>query len=76
MLAAAANAVAELSDARTTGAPLLPSVQDLRTVSAAVAEAVAHAAETEGLAQVALTDSVQQIYQAMWRPAYPRVNPV
>ncbi len=76
MLAAAANAVAEMSDAGTMGSPLLPSIQDLRTVSAAVAEAVAAAAEREGLAQVSLTNPVQQIYEAMWRPAYPRVNPV
>ena len=76
MLAAAANAVAEMSDAGASGAPLLPSVQDLRTVSAAVAEAVAAAAEREGLAQVTLDNPVQQIYEAMWRPAYPRVDPV
>jgi malate dehydrogenase (oxaloacetate-decarboxylating) len=76
MLAAAATAVAELSDAGAPGAPLLPSVQDLRRVSAAVAEAVAAAAEREGVAQVRLTDPVQQIYEAMWRPAYPRVDPV
>jgi malate dehydrogenase (oxaloacetate-decarboxylating) len=75
MLTAAADAVAELSDAGTPGAPLLPSVQDLRTVSAAVAEAVAQAAEKEDLAQIGLTDPVQQIYEAMWRPAYPRVDP-
>jgi malate dehydrogenase (oxaloacetate-decarboxylating) len=76
MLTAAANAVADMSDAGTPGSPLLPSVQDLRTVSAAVAEAVAAAAESEGLAQVPLTDPVQQIYEAMWRPAYPRVDPI
>ncbi|HEY9351409.1 MAG TPA: NAD-dependent malic enzyme [Acidothermales bacterium] len=76
MLAAAANAVAEMSDAGAPGAPLLPSVQDLRTVSAAVAEAVAATAEREGLAQVTLDNPVQQIYEAMWQPAYPRVDPV
>jgi malate dehydrogenase (oxaloacetate-decarboxylating) len=75
MLAAAASAVAELSDAAAPGAPLLPSVQDLRTVSAAVAAAVATAAEREGVAQVRLTDPVPPIYEAMWRPAYPRVDP-
>ena len=37
MIAAAAAAVASLSDATTPGAPLLPPMSDLRTVSAAVA---------------------------------------
>src|SRR5215211_4963315 len=52
MLAVAADAVAELSDASSQGAALLPPVEDLRKVSAAVAGAVALAAEKEGLAQV------------------------
>jgi malate dehydrogenase (oxaloacetate-decarboxylating) len=71
MLAAAAQAVAELSDATAPGASLLPSVEDLRTVSAAVGLAVALAAEKEGFAQVPLTDPVQQISDAMWQPRYP-----
>ena len=41
MIAAAADAVAKLSDATRPGAPLLPPVSDLRPVSAAVAIAVA-----------------------------------
>ena len=52
MIAAAADAVARLSDATRPGAPLLPPVSDLRPVSAAVAIAVAEAAVAEGLAQV------------------------
>ena len=52
MIAAAADAVAELSDATRPGAPLLPPMRDLRPVSAAVAIAVAQAADAEGLAQV------------------------
>jgi len=76
MLAAAADAVADLSDAGTPGAALLPSVEDLRKVSATVALAVALAAEKEGLAQVRLTNPVQQIHQAMWRPAYPQIEVV
>jgi malate dehydrogenase (oxaloacetate-decarboxylating) len=40
-------------------------------VSAAVAIAVARAAEKEGLAQAPLDDPVQQVHQAMWRPQYP-----
>jgi len=71
MITAAAEAVAGLSDATSRGASLLPPVTDLRMVSAAVAIAVARAAEQEGLAQVPLDDPVQQVHQAMWRPQYP-----
>jgi malate dehydrogenase (oxaloacetate-decarboxylating) len=71
MITAAAEAVAGLSDATSRGASLLPPVTDLRMVSAAVAIAVARAAEQEGLAQAPLDDPVQQVHQAMWRPQYP-----
>ena len=71
MITAAAEAVAAMSDATTRGASLLPPVTDLRTVSAAVAIAVAQAAEKEGLAQEPLDNLVQQVHQAMWRPQYP-----
>ena len=71
MIAAAADAVAGLSDATRPGAPLLPPMTDLRTVSAAVAIAVAEAAAAEGLAQVPLDNPIQQIHQAMWRPGVP-----
>jgi malate dehydrogenase (oxaloacetate-decarboxylating) len=76
MIAAAADAVARLSDATAPGAALLPPVEDLRTVSAAVAIAVAVAAQDEGLAQVTIDNPVQQVYQTMWRPEYPRFEPV
>jgi malate dehydrogenase (oxaloacetate-decarboxylating) len=72
MLAAAADAVAGLSDATTRGAPLLPPVDNLREVSATVAVAVARAAAADGLAEVALDDPIQQVVQAMWQPEYPR----
>ena len=72
MLAAAAHAVAALSDATTVGASLLPSVDQLRMVSAAVGAAVAQAADSEELAQTDLYNPVQQIHEAMWRPAYPQ----
>jgi malate dehydrogenase (oxaloacetate-decarboxylating) len=76
MLEAAADAVAELSDAMTLGAALLPPVENLRLVSAAVGVAVALAAEKEGLAQVELSSPVQQVHQAMWRPEYPQIEPI
>jgi malate dehydrogenase (oxaloacetate-decarboxylating) len=78
MIAAAADAVAKLSNATLLGAPLLPPVRDLRPVSAAVAIGVAKAAAAEGLARVPLDDLIQQVHQAMWSPQYPRleVNPL
>jgi malate dehydrogenase (oxaloacetate-decarboxylating) len=76
MLAAAANALAELADAGTPGSPLLPPVDKLRMVSSSVAVGVAQAAEREGLAQVELHDPIQQVHEAMWRPVYPKVVPV
>jgi malate dehydrogenase (oxaloacetate-decarboxylating) len=76
MLTAAAAAVAGLSDAGTTGSALLPPVDDLRLVSAAVGIAVAEAAVAEGLAQVELHDPVQQVHAAMWRPEYPRIEAI
>jgi len=74
MLAAAADAVAGLSDATTVGASLLPSVSQLRRVSAAVGVAVARAADSEGLAQANLHNPVHQVHEAMWRPAYPQIE--
>ena len=72
----AADAVASLADATSLGAALLPAVTDLRTVSAAVAIAVAQAADEHGLAERPLIDPVRQIHQAMWRPEYPPFEPI
>ena len=76
MLAAAANALAGLSDAATPGAAVLPPVTSLREVSAAVAEAVARAAQAEGLSGVPLDDLPGRVRQAMWEPAYPKVEAI
>src|SRR6478672_1850616 len=74
LIAAAADAVARLSNATTPGAPLLPPVDNLRAVSAAVAVAVTVAAVEEGLAQVPVDNPIQQVHEAMWRPDYPRIE--
>ena len=71
MITAAADAVATFADPAGSGGALLPPVTDLRTVSAAVAIAVAQTANEHGLAEQPLTDPVKQIHQAMWRPEYP-----
>jgi malate dehydrogenase (oxaloacetate-decarboxylating) len=76
MIAAAADAVAAFTNPTGPGAALLPPVTDLRTVSAAVAIAVAQAAEEQGVAEQPLTDPVKQIHQAMWRPEYPSFEPI
>jgi malate dehydrogenase (oxaloacetate-decarboxylating) len=75
MLAAAARALAGLSDVTTPGAAVLPPVTSLREVSAAVAAGVAQAAQAEGLADRPLDDPAGQVRQAMWAPAYPKVEP-
>jgi malate dehydrogenase (oxaloacetate-decarboxylating) len=76
MLAAAAAAVAGLSDATRPGAAILPPVTSLRAVSAAVAAAVARAAVAEGLAGVPVPDPAGQVAAAMWTPAYPKIEAV
>jgi malate dehydrogenase (oxaloacetate-decarboxylating) len=74
MLAAAAHALADLSDTTAPGAAILPPVTSLRDVSAAVATAVALAAQAEGLAQTMLDDPAKQVAEAMWVPAYPLIE--
>ena len=74
MFAAAASAVSSLVTVRQPGASLLPHIDDLRSVSATVAVAVAEAADAEGLAGVPLGDIVQQVQDAMWRPEYRRIQ--
>ena len=76
MIAAAARAVAAVVGDRTPGASLLPSISQLRSVSTRVAIAVAAAAASEGVADRPLTNPVQQVYEQMWQPRYPRVEVV
>jgi malate dehydrogenase (oxaloacetate-decarboxylating) len=70
MLAAAARAVAGQADPGTRGAALLPDVENLRALSAIVAEAVYAAAVADGVATVTHTDLVSAIQAVMWTPAY------
>jgi malate dehydrogenase (oxaloacetate-decarboxylating) len=70
MFAAAASAVSSLVTVQQPGASLLPQVDDLRSVSATVAVAVAEAADAEGVARVKLDDIVQQVQDTMWQPEY------
>jgi malate dehydrogenase (oxaloacetate-decarboxylating) len=76
MLAAAAHAVANLTDTGTLGAPLLPPVETLRDTSLAVAVAVAQAARRDGVAQtVQDTDLADDIRALMWHPVYRPIRP-
>jgi malate dehydrogenase (oxaloacetate-decarboxylating) len=74
MFRAAANAVSSMVAVRQPGASLLPHSDDLRSVAATVAVAVAEAAVAEGLAGIKLFDIVQQVQDAMWRPEYCRIQ--
>ncbi len=73
MFMAAASAVSSLVTVRQPGASLLPHIDDLRSVSATVAAAVAEEAVAEGVAGVRLEDIVQQVQDAMWQPEYRRL---
>ena len=74
MIYAAAAALAGLVNEYRPGASLLPGMSDLRTVAATVAKAVAETAERQGLARRPLTNPINDIYQRMWKPEYPRLE--
>ncbi|BBZ12782.1 NAD-dependent malic enzyme [Mycobacterium branderi] len=70
MLHAAAKAIVREADPMTPGASLLPDVQNLRAVSAIVAEAVYHAAVDDQVATETYDHVAQAMREAMWRPKY------
>ncbi|MDN4524516.1 NAD-dependent malic enzyme [Fictibacillus fluitans] len=74
MLAAAANAVAGMSDSSTPGASLLPSIDQLHEVSKAVAIEVAKTAIEEGIASADISDLEQAVTEAMWKPEYKTIT--
>ncbi|ADN35859.1 malic protein NAD-binding protein [Methanolacinia petrolearia DSM 11571] len=73
MIAAAAEAVSEMSDVSGAGAPLLPMVSDLRRVSAIVAQKVIEKAIEEKVATLIPEDIESIVAQAMWQPVYPEI---
>ncbi|HEX9034180.1 MAG TPA: NAD-dependent malic enzyme [Streptosporangiaceae bacterium] len=76
MLAAAAHAVASLTDTAAPGAPLLPPIEELRETSVAVAVAVAGAAWQDGVAQTFLEgDLARHVRSLMWQPVYRAILP-
>ncbi|WP_462418774.1 NAD-dependent malic enzyme [Kytococcus sp. Marseille-QA3725] len=76
MITAAAQAVADMTTVGTQGAAVLPSMRELRAVSAAVAERVAAAAVEEGVATLELENPRETIANLMWTPEYPEVEVV
>jgi malate dehydrogenase (oxaloacetate-decarboxylating) len=76
MFAAAANAVAKMSDSNKPGAPLLPSITKLQEVSEYVAIEVAKAAIAEGIAKanINMVDVEKAVANAMWKPEYKEVK--
>ncbi|MGI9006727.1 MAG: NAD-dependent malic enzyme [Streptosporangiaceae bacterium] len=76
MLAAAAHAVADLTDTSVTGAPLLPPIEALRETSVAVAAAVARAAWQDGVARTVVEgDLTGHVRDLMWQPGYRAIIP-
>lgn len=76
MFVACANAIAGMVDVGKPGAPMLPKVEDLRTVSATVAVAVAKAAMKDGVAEAEPEDLIQTVQDAMWHPVYKPIRPM
>jgi malate dehydrogenase (oxaloacetate-decarboxylating) len=70
MLHAAAKAVAQQANPTTAGDSLLPDVQHLSSVSAAVAEAVYYAAVEDGVATQTHDDVAQALQDIRWLPKY------
>jgi malate dehydrogenase (oxaloacetate-decarboxylating) len=76
MLIAAAESLAELVDTSVPGASLLPNVDALRGASAAVAAAVARAAQRDGVAGLAVNGDIEgRVQELMWDPVYRPVLP-
>ncbi len=70
MLQAAAKAVVAKASPKNPGDSLLPDVQNLRAISAAVAEAVYHAAAADAVATKTHADASRAVLETMWRPVY------
>ncbi|HEX7322383.1 MAG TPA: NAD-dependent malic enzyme [Mycobacterium sp.] len=70
MLDDAANTLAQQSDPTVPGAALLPDIENLRAISATVAEAVYRGAVADGVATKTPDDVAQTIRDTMWVPEY------
>ncbi|WP_426004544.1 NAD-dependent malic enzyme [Bacillus sp. DWP3-1] len=76
MFVASAEAIASMVNVGKPGAAMLPSVDQLRTVSATVAVRVAQAAIDEGIAEETPEDLIQAVQDAMWHPVYKKIKAI
>lgn len=74
MIHASAKALASMVNEHRPGASLLPTMGDLRVVAATVAKAVAITAQEQGLARRPMTNPIDDIYERMWKPEYPKLE--
>jgi Malic enzyme, NAD binding domain len=75
MIKAAAKALASLSPTvKERPASLLPPIETIRSVSKAVAEAVAQQAIADGLAGVDSKQLLERLAQTIWEPAIARTS--
>lgn len=70
MLHAAAKSLAHQAIPDGSGSSLLPNVENLRAISAAVAQAVYHAAVRDQVATRTHGDVAQAVHDTMWLPTY------
>lgn len=73
MIRKAAEALARFNTDISLGSSLLPTINDLRLVSASIAIEVAQAAIDEKLARRIPHNLVSAVHESMWRPDYPEV---
>ncbi len=76
MIAAAAEAIAKITHVAHPADALLPSIKELRMVSATVAVAVVEAACAEGVATVVPENVIEAVYEHIWLPKYPTLEVV
>ena len=74
MLRAAAKAVAGQAGPIQSGAALLPDIENIRAISAVVAEAVYHAAVADGVATKTHDDIKKAILDIRWLPQYGQLT--
>ncbi len=72
----AALAVANMTDLNRKGAPVLPPMRDVRSVSANVAIATIRAAIRDGVAQRVPSDIELDVASSMWWPIYRTIRAI
>jgi malate dehydrogenase (oxaloacetate-decarboxylating) len=76
MFVAAASALADMVDASTLGAAILPPISALREVSRGVAIAVGEQAAREGLVRAHITNLAEAIDAATWQARYRTIRAI